>query len=57
MVDNMLALGMSGCADDIGTTLCQLLGMTLARWATWCWANIICQWWPNEVANQNVGPI
>jgi hypothetical protein len=48
MVDNMLALSKSGWANDIGTTLYQLLGMTLARWET--------QWWPNEVTNQSVGP-
>jgi hypothetical protein len=31
MVDNMFALNISGWADDIGTTLYQLLDMTLAR--------------------------
>jgi len=31
MVDNMLALNISGFAHDIGTTLYQLLDMALAR--------------------------
>jgi hypothetical protein len=49
MGNNMLALSKSSWANDIGTTLYQLLGMTLVRWET--------QWWPNEVTNQSVGPI
>jgi len=54
MVGNMLAFSMSEWTDDIGTTLSQVLDMTLVRWATWCWGNdvVICQWWHNEVANQ-----
>ena len=37
----------------VGATFCQHVGPTMTQRANFRWANVVCQRWANEVANQN----